>query len=175
MCVCGCLGGWVGGWVAHPVGSDDRLDLQGMWPASYLCHTCLAACMAKLRSRSTLTRLLLPSSPPPLEQMVGGAFWPTTSGEPGHLMAFWNSTIRRVTGYCGQNETSFAVQALHQVGRWVGEWVDEWAWGRWRRRGARTRPLLLCRRCTRGARAGGGAGEEGSAGTKSVHLPTGRR
>ena len=53
--------------------------------------------------------------------MVGGAFWPTTTGEPGHLMAFWNSTIHRVSPCCGPNATAFDVAALHQVGLAAGQ------------------------------------------------------
>ncbi|PRW58809.1 kinase [Chlorella sorokiniana] len=48
-------------------------------------------------------------------QMVGGAFWPSTTGEPHHLMAFFNSTIRLVSATCGRNSTAFSVAALHQV------------------------------------------------------------
>ncbi|EFN57850.1 hypothetical protein CHLNCDRAFT_143307 [Chlorella variabilis] len=48
-------------------------------------------------------------------QMVAGVFWPTTTGEPGHLMGFWSSVIRVVSPSCGQNSTSFAVRALQQL------------------------------------------------------------
>ncbi len=51
-----------------------------------------------------------------------GAFWPSTTGEPHHLMAIFNSTIRLVSATCGANSTAFSVAALHQVGgvMWPG-------------------------------------------------------
>ena len=60
--------------------------------------------------------------PLPLAHTRAGAFWPSTTGEPHHLMAFFNSTIRLVTATCGANSTAFSVAALHQVGgaRWPG-------------------------------------------------------
>ena len=48
--------------------------------------------------------------------MVGGLFWPSTTGEPGHQMTFLNTTIRRVAPCCTRIETDFAVSALRQVG-----------------------------------------------------------
>ncbi|KAL4434239.1 hypothetical protein ABPG75_000680 [Micractinium tetrahymenae] len=78
----------------HPEGHSFftyNLEVQGMAPAS-------AGIAAGL-----------------LTQMVGGAFWPTTTGEPGHLMGFHSTTIHFASPACGLNATNFTVTALHQV------------------------------------------------------------
>lgn len=59
--------------------------------------------------------MALPPAWPPPAQMVGGAFWPTTTGEPRHLMAFWNTTIHLVSHACTPSSTAFSVASLHQV------------------------------------------------------------
>lgn len=78
----------------HPVGHalyTFGLALQGMAPAS-----------AGIAGGMTT-------------QMVGGVFWPSTTGEAQHIMGFWNSTINTVSPSCGLNATNFTVNALHQV------------------------------------------------------------
>lgn len=68
------------------------------------CHAAL------VHSRLTTTPLLLRP-----RNRLAGIFWPSTTGEPHHLMAFFNSTICLVSATCGSNSTSFSVAALHQV------------------------------------------------------------
>ncbi|GAB4814999.1 hypothetical protein N2152v2_002045 [Parachlorella kessleri] len=50
-------------------------------------------------------------------EMVNGIFWPSTVGQPGHLMAFRNLTLVSPTP-CNENDTQFLVASLLSEAKW---------------------------------------------------------
>ncbi|KAL4434240.1 hypothetical protein ABPG75_000681 [Micractinium tetrahymenae] len=87
------FGGAVG-LLVHPAGHEficHNLQLQGMAPASSGMSAGLQA------------------------EMVGAYLWPTTTGEPGHLMAFWGTALRKKKQDCGGRHAEFSLEALQHL------------------------------------------------------------
>lgn len=81
--------------------------------SSWVQHAPTSPCASTLSWRTPAR--LLHCGYSGLATAFAGIFWPSTTGQPHHLMAFFNSTIRMVSATCGGNSTAFSVAALHQV------------------------------------------------------------